>query len=97
MHFLLLGKYLNKVDRVMTQVDKITEDIANMPVAAFIFKESDDIDFSISIDRYNSSNKTKIIIISKNLLNKHCKVLKRCSEERFKKIQYDFKLSLNNL
>ena len=41
----------DKVDRVMTQVDKITEDIAHMPVAAFIFrdKESDEVDFSSKI------------------------------------------------
>ena len=45
------GKYLNKVDRVMTQVDKITEDIDHMPVAAFIFKdkESDEVHYSIDI------------------------------------------------
>ena len=50
-----LGKYFDKVDRVMTQVDRITEDIAHMPVAAFIFrdKESDDVKFSTDI-RYNS-------------------------------------------
>ena len=43
-----LGKYLDKVDRVMTQVDRITEDIAHMPVAAFIFrdKESDEVHYS---------------------------------------------------
>ena len=48
------GKYLDKVDRVMTQVDRITEDIAHMPVAAFIFreKESDEVKFSTDI-RYN--------------------------------------------
>ena len=36
---------------MMTQVDKITEDIAHMPVAAFIFrdKESDEVDFSSKI------------------------------------------------
>ena len=50
-----VGEYLVKVDRVMTQVDRITEDIAHMPVAAFIFrdKESDDVKFSTDI-RYNS-------------------------------------------
>ena len=39
----------------MTEVDRITEDIAHMPVAAFIFrdKESDDVKFSTDI-RYNS-------------------------------------------
>ena len=46
-----LGKYLDKVDRVMTQVDRITEDIAHMPVAAFIFrdKESDEVHYSTDI------------------------------------------------
>ena len=50
-----VGEYLVKVDRVMTQVDRITEDIAHMPVAAFIFrdKESNDVKFSTDI-RYNS-------------------------------------------
>ena len=45
------GKYLDKVDRVMTQVDRITEDIAHMPVAAFIFrnKESDEVHYSSNI------------------------------------------------
>ena len=46
-----LGKYLDKVDRVMTQVDRITEDIAHMPVAAFIFrnKEGDEVHYSSDI------------------------------------------------
>ena len=46
-----LGKYLAKVDRVMTEVDRITEDIAHMPVAAFIFrdKESDEVHYSSEI------------------------------------------------
>ena len=45
------GEYLDKVDRVMTQVDRITEDIAHMPVAAFIFKdkESDEVKYSNDI------------------------------------------------
>ena len=49
--YLQLGKYLAKVDRVMTQVDRITEDIAHMPVAAFIFrdKESDEVQYSTDI------------------------------------------------
>ena len=48
--FQYLGKYLDKVDRVMTEVDRITEDIAHMPVAAFIFrdKESDEASYSSS-------------------------------------------------
>ena len=47
----LLGKYLEKVDQVMKQVDRITEDIAQMPVAAFIFrdKESDEVQYSNDI------------------------------------------------
>ena len=46
--------YLDKLDRVMTQVDRITEDIAHMPLAAFIFreKEGDEVQFSNDI-RYN--------------------------------------------
>ena len=45
------GKYIRQVDRVMTQVDRITEDIAHMPVAAFIFrdKESDEVHYSTDI------------------------------------------------
>ena len=45
---LTLGKYLNRVDEVMTEVDKITENIEHMPVAAFIFrdKESDMVNYS---------------------------------------------------
>jgi len=41
------GRYTSKVDRVMTQVDKITEDIDRMPVAAFIFRdqESDEVNY----------------------------------------------------
>ena len=41
----------DKVDRVMTQVDKITEDIDHMPFAAFIFrnKESDEVQYSSDI------------------------------------------------
>ncbi len=46
-----LGEYLDKLDRVMIQVDRITEDIAHMPVAAFIFreKESDEVHYSTEI------------------------------------------------
>ena len=49
--FSTAGKYINKVDRVMTQVDRITEDIAHMPVAAFIFRdqESDEVHYSADI------------------------------------------------
>ena len=45
------GQYLDKVDRVMTQVDRITEDIDHMPVAAFIFRnqESDEVHYSANI------------------------------------------------
>ena len=52
--FSTAGKYISKVDRVMTQVDRITEDIAHMPVAAFIFrdKESDEVQYSSHI-RYS--------------------------------------------
>ena len=49
--FSIPGKYISKVDMVMTQVDRITEDIDHMPVAAFIFrdKESDEVHFSADI------------------------------------------------
>ena len=49
------GEYTSEVDRVMTQVERITEDIAHMPVAAFIFrdKESDEVHYSTDI-RYVS-------------------------------------------
>ena len=42
---------MSKVDRVMTQVDRITEYIDHMPVAAFIFrhKESDEVHYSSDI------------------------------------------------
>ena len=45
---LTLGRYLNRVDEVMTEVDKITENIEHMPVAAFIFRdeESDIVNYS---------------------------------------------------
>ena len=44
----------------MTQVDRITEDIAHMPVAAFIFKdnESDEAQYSSDI-RYLLNNLIK--------------------------------------
>ena len=49
--FSIPGKYISKVDRVMTQVDRITEDIDHMPVAAFIFRdqESDEVHYSPDI------------------------------------------------
>ena len=49
--FYYLGKYLERVDRVMTQVDRITEDIDQMPAAAFIIKdqESDEVHYSLDI------------------------------------------------
>ena len=72
-----LGKYLDKVDRVMTQVDRITEDIAHMPVAAFIFrhKESDEVHFSLDIRFYpRNSNELKFnqIFIEKGTI---CRLL----------------------
>ena len=53
--FQYLGKFLDKVDRVMTQVDRITEDIDHMPVAAFIFRdqESDEVHFSAELRYLN--------------------------------------------
>ena len=55
--FLSLGKYLDKLDRVMTQVDRITEDIDQMPVAAFIFREMDEVHYSLKIRLDFSSKK----------------------------------------
>ena len=51
----------------MTQVDRITEDIAHMPVAAFIFrdKESDEVHYSTDI-RYIQINSYKRIVNIKN-------------------------------
>ena len=53
-----LGKYLDKVDRVMTQVDRITENIDHISVAAFIFrdKESDEDHYSTVIRYLNNAN-----------------------------------------
>ena len=48
--FSSLGEYLVKVDRVMTQVDRITEDIAHMPVSVFIFREKESDKFHYSVD-----------------------------------------------
>ena len=58
--------YLDKVDRVMTQVDRITDDIAHMPVATFIFrdKESDEVHYSTDI-RYLIKNQIKLVIAIK--------------------------------
>ena len=49
--FSIPGKFIKKVDRVITQVDRITEDIDHMPVTAFIFRdqESDDVHYSSDI------------------------------------------------
>ena len=60
-----LGKYISKVDRVMTTVDRITEDIDHMPVAAFIFREreSDEVHYSSNIRLYYNSI-IKILILS---------------------------------
>ncbi len=47
----------------MTLVDRITEDIAHMPVAAFIFrdKESDDVHYKTDI-RYLTQYQNKLVI-----------------------------------
>ena len=45
-----LGKYLDRVDRVMTQVDRITEDIDHMPVAAFIFRDNESMEVQYTLD-----------------------------------------------
>ena len=48
----------------MTQVDRITEDIAHMPVAAFIFrdKESDEVQYSSDI-RQNTIKYIELFIV----------------------------------
>ena len=60
--YIPVGKYLDKVDRVMTQVDRITEDIAHMPVAAFIFrdKKSDEIQYSSDVRYLKNSELVKL-------------------------------------
>ena len=52
-----LGEYLDKVDRVMTQVDRITEDIDHMPFAAFIFRDKES-----SMVKYSSDKSLTITI-----------------------------------
>ena len=48
----------------MTQVDRITEDIAHMPVAAFIFrdKESDEVHYSTDIWYLIQNHKLKQVV-----------------------------------
>ena len=58
----LLGKYLDKVDRVMTRVDRITEDIDHMPVAAFIFRDMDEVHYSFGIRYMFKFRNIKIIL-----------------------------------
>ena len=48
---LTLGRYLNRVDEVMTEVDKITENIEHMPVAAFIFRDKESVMVNYSSDK----------------------------------------------
>ena len=74
--FLSLGKYLDKLDRVMTQVDRITEDIAHMPVASFIFrdKESNKVNYSTDI-RYLINSKSKFEISCIKILETKCLLL----------------------
>ena len=50
-YLVLLGKYLNRVDRVMTQVDKISEDIEHIPVATFIFRDSESVMVNYTSDK----------------------------------------------
>ena len=51
----------------MTQVDRITEDVAHMPVAAFIFRdeESDEAHYSADIRYLNNSNFKQINLVNK--------------------------------
>ena len=68
MYIPVLGKYLDKVDRVMAQVDRITEDIDHMPVAAFIFREKESMEVQYTLDtRFTlqiSKCKKEIMILS---------------------------------
>ena len=50
-YLVLLGKYLNRVDRVMTQVDKISEDIQHIPVATFIFRDNENVMVNYTSDK----------------------------------------------
>ena len=52
----------------MTKVDRITEEIAHMPVAAFIFrdKESDEVHYSPEI---RSGNKEQILALIIRIIN----------------------------
>ena len=63
----LLGKYLDRVDKVMIMVENITEDISQMPIAAFIFKdnESDEVYYSseIRLGSFNNDLQLKIVDI----------------------------------
>ena len=45
----LSGKYLNKVEAVMTRVDAITEDLDHMPLAAFIYRQKPVLDKEIEV------------------------------------------------
>ena len=45
------GRYLNRVDDVMTKVDKITENIEHMPIAAFIFRDKESAMVNYSSDK----------------------------------------------
>ena len=49
----------------MTQVDRITEDIAHMPVAAFIFrdKESDEVQYSSDIRYHKNSSIVSLFLV----------------------------------
>ena len=57
-----LGKYLNRVDSVMTKVDKIAEDIEHIPVAAFIFRDSESVMVNYSSEK-RSSIKIKVDLL----------------------------------
>ena len=47
----LSGKYLNKVEAVMTRVDTITEDLDHMPLAAFIYRQKPVLDKAVEVWR----------------------------------------------
>ena len=45
-----LGQYVSKLDRVMARVRRITDDIAHMPLAVFIFRDNEIDEVNYSID-----------------------------------------------
>ena len=64
----------------MAQVDRITEDIAHMPLAVFIFRDNESSMVNYSLDK-------RLTITIKFISNKHCEILVSCSDEERNCIQ----------